>query len=76
MAVVSICRNSLATHITRTGTLFSIPEHGMFEMGRPAYVRALQGYASGTREGVLAFIGWQATACAQGAAAVPTPFVP
>ena len=57
-------------------SLFSIPEHGMFEMGRPAYVRALQGYSSGTREGVLAFIGWQATACAQGATAVPTPFVP
>ncbi|CAB4963419.1 MAG: oxidoreductase [Actinobacteria bacterium] len=57
-------------------SLFSIPEHGMFEMGRPAYVRALQGYASGTREGVLAFIGWQAAACAQGAAAVRSPFVP
>lgn len=52
-------------------SLFSIPEHGMFEMGRPAYVRALQGYAAGTREGVLAFIGWHGTACAMGAKAVP-----
>lgn len=57
-------------------SLFSIPEHGMLDMGRPAYVRALQAYASGTREGVLSFIGWQAAACAQGAAAVPSPFVP
>ena len=52
-------------------SLFSIPEHGMFEMGRPAYVRALQGYSSGTREGVLAFISWHTTACAMGAKAVP-----
>ena len=52
-------------------SLFSIPEHGMFEMGRPAYVRALQGYGSGTREGVLAFISWHTTACAMGAKAVP-----
>ena len=52
-------------------SLFSIPEHGMFEMGRPAYVRALQGYAAGTREGVLAFISWHTTACAMGAKAVP-----
>ena len=43
----------------------------MFEMGRPAYVRALQGYGSGTREGVLAFISWHTTACAMGAKAVP-----
>ena len=33
-------------------SLFSIPEHGMLEMGRPAYVNALRAYASGTREGV------------------------
>lgn len=52
-------------------SLFSIPEHGMFEMGRPAYVRALQGYTTGTREGVLAFISWHTTACAMGAKAVP-----
>ena len=52
-------------------SLFSIPEHGMFEMGRPAYVRALQGYSSGTREGVLAFNSWHTTACAMGAKAVP-----
>ena len=33
-------------------SLFSIPEHGMLEMGRPAYVKALRAYATGTREGV------------------------
>jgi hypothetical protein len=54
-------------------SLFSIPEHGMHELGRPAYVRALRGYASGTQEGVGEFIVWQATAIAQGARAVAVP---
>lgn len=54
-------------------SLFSIPEHGMLEMGRPAYVKALRAYASGTRDGVSEFIVWQATAVAMGAKAVVIP---
>jgi hypothetical protein len=54
-------------------SLFSIPEHGMLEMGRPAYVRALRAYASGTPAGVSEFIVWQATAFAMGARAVVVP---
>ena len=54
-------------------SLFGIPEHGMLEQGRPAYVRALKGYASGTREGVGEFIVWHATAVALGAKAVVVP---
>jgi hypothetical protein len=54
-------------------SLFSIPEHGMLELGRPAYVRALRAYASGTRDGVSEFIVWQATAFALGARAVAVP---
>jgi hypothetical protein len=54
-------------------SLFSIPEHGMLEMGRPAYVKALRAYASGTREGVSEFLVWQATAVAMGAKAVLVP---
>ena len=52
---------------------FSIPEHGMLELGRPAYVKALRAYASGTRDGVSEFIVWQATAVAMGAKAVVVP---
>ena len=51
-------------------SLFSIPEHGMFELGRPAYVAALRGYATGTPAGVSGWIVWQATAVALGARAV------
>jgi hypothetical protein len=54
-------------------SLFSIPEHGMLELGRPAYVKALRGYADGTRDGVAEFIVWQATAVAMGAKAVIVP---
>lgn len=54
-------------------SLFSIPEHGMLEQGRPAYVRALRSYASGTPEGVGDFIVWHATAVAMGAKAVTVP---
>ena len=54
-------------------SLFSIPEHGMLELGRPAYVRALHAYATGTPAGVSAFIVWHATACALGARAVTLP---
>lgn len=54
-------------------SMFSIPEHGMLELGRPAYVTALRGYASGTTSGVSAWIVWQATAVALGARAVVVP---
>jgi hypothetical protein len=54
-------------------SLFSIPENGMLELGRPAYVKALRAYASGTPAGVSEFIVWQATAFALGARAVVVP---
>jgi hypothetical protein len=54
-------------------SLFGIPEHGMLEQGRPAYVRALRAYASGTREGVTEFVVWHATSVAMGAKAVTIP---
>ncbi len=54
-------------------SLFSIPEHGMLELGRPAYVKALRGYATGSPAGVSEFIVWQATAVAMGAKAVVVP---
>jgi hypothetical protein len=54
-------------------SLFSIPERGMHELGRPAYVRALRAYATGTPEGVCEFIVWQSTAIAMGAQAVTVP---
>ena len=54
-------------------SLFSIPEHGMLELGRPAYVDALRGYASGTTVGVSGWIVWQSTAVALGARAVVVP---
>ncbi len=42
-------------------------EYGAFLLGRPAYVKALTGYMSGTREGVGAFISWQGEAIRRGA---------
>ncbi|MDO8307074.1 MAG: oxidoreductase [Actinomycetota bacterium] len=54
-------------------SLFSIPEHGMLEQGRPAYVSALRGYATGTPDGVSAFLVWHATAIALGARAATVP---
>ncbi len=54
-------------------SLFSIPEHGMLELGRPAYVSALRAYASGTPDGVRDFLVWHATAVALGAKAVVVP---
>ena len=51
-------------------SLFTIPEHGMFTMGRPAYVDAVRAYASGTMAGSSAYLIWFATACALGAKAV------
>ena len=54
-------------------SLFSIPEHGLLELGRPAYVSALRAYASGTPDGVSEFLIWHSTAVALGARAVSVP---
>lgn len=54
-------------------SLFTIPERGIQELGRPAYVRALRAYASGTPEGMREFLVWHATALAMGAKAVLVP---
>jgi len=51
-------------------SLFTIPEHGMFELGRPAYVSAVREYSAGTAEGINAYVTWFATALAMGAKAV------
>lgn len=49
---------------------WSIPERGMHELGRPAYVRAIRAYASGTTDDMAAYFTWFATAAATGARAV------
>ena len=49
---------------------WAIPERGMLELGRPAYVRAVRAYASGTREGMVEYLTWFSTAAAAGARAV------
>jgi hypothetical protein len=54
-------------------SLFSIPERGMVELGRPGYVKALRAYASGTPAGVSEFLVWHSTAIALGARAVSVP---
>lgn len=41
-------------------------EYGAFLLGRPAYVGALTGYISGTREGVAAWVAWQGEAIRRG----------
>lgn len=51
-------------------SLFTIPEHGMFELGRPAYVSAIRDYSAGTAEGIDAYVTWFATSLAMGAKAV------
>ena len=54
-------------------SLFSIPETGIATLGRPAYVRALRSFASGTPQGVADYLVWHATAVAAGAQAVVVP---
>lgn len=49
---------------------FSIPEAGMMQMGRPAYVRALRAYESGQ---VDEYLVWFGNAIGQGAGAVRIP---
>lgn len=51
-------------------SLFTIPEHGFVESGRPAYVQAIKNYGTGTVDGVAESLLWFATSCAMGAAAV------
>lgn len=41
-------------------------EYGAFLLGRPAYVKALTGYMSGTREGVGAWVTWHCEAIKRG----------
>jgi Fic family protein len=41
-------------------------EYGAFLLGRPAYVKALTGYISGTKEGVAAWVAWQGEAIRRG----------
>lgn len=53
--------------------LFSIPEHGMAEAGRPAMVRAITAYRGGTTSGMHDYLRWFATACGVGAEAVRVP---
>jgi hypothetical protein len=52
--------------------LLVAPEVGLRELGRPAYVRALKGYRSGTPEGVSGLCVHVAQAVALGAGAVGT----
>jgi hypothetical protein len=49
--------------------MLGCPELGLRSAGRPAYVRAVRGYATGTPEGVAAMVGLVAGAVAAGAAA-------
>lgn len=53
-------------------SLFSIPETGMMNLGRPAYVRALRAYNAG---GLTEYFDWFATAMTSGAQSA-TPRVP
>lgn len=50
-------------------SLFSVPERGMLELGRPAYVRAVRDYATATPEGIDAAVTWFSRVIAIGARA-------
>jgi hypothetical protein len=45
----------------------SVPESGLLAAGRPKYVAALRSYASGTPDGMAAWLAWFCTALAAGA---------
>lgn len=47
--------------------LLTIPEAGLLTLGRPKYVRALRDYATGTPDGLAAWLTWFAAAVATGA---------
>lgn len=68
-----VARASIRLVMASTGidpSLFTIPEHGIYELGRPAYVSAIREYSAGTAEGINAYATWFATALAMGAKAV------
>ena len=50
-------------------SLFSVPETGMLDIGRPAYVRALRDYSAGN---MAAYFRWFASAITAGAQAATT----
>lgn len=49
--------------------LLSIPEAGMVSLGRTSYVAGVRGYASGSSEGMVEWIRWNASAIGFGAQA-------
>lgn len=51
-------------------SMFTIPELGMLEQGRPAYVEAVRAYAGGTQAGLAGSLRWFATTVGLGAQAV------
>jgi len=52
---------------------FSIPEAGMLDQGRPAYVRAVRGYLDGSADGLADSLTWFCIAVGLGAGAVQVP---
>jgi Fic family protein len=48
---------------------FSIPENGMFESNRNAYVTAIRDFATGTQEGIEAYYAWFSASLGLGARA-------
>jgi len=52
--------------------MLTIPEEGISQVGRPAYVEALRGYITGSEAGVASWIRFCGTAVAYGAAAADT----
>ena len=52
--------------------LFTIPEGGMFDLGRPSYVNSIRAYASGEPVGVAEWLIWHAEAIELGAKSVNT----
>lgn len=64
----------MATRLVLTARMLdpdqlSVPEAGLVALGRPRYVAALRGYASGTPAGVAEWIGHLGSAVVAGAAA-------
>lgn len=52
---------------------FSIPENGMFESTRTAYVTAIRDFATGTQEGIESYFAWFCASLGLGARAVSDP---
>jgi len=49
---------------------FTIPENGMFESTRTAYVNAIRDFATGTQEGIESYFAWFSASLGLGARAV------